>query len=407
MKDKHVVHAPVKKGECETCHEQADAKVHKFKYAETTAALCYLCHDSLTEKKKFVHQPLQEEGNSCVLCHDPHSSDAAALLKAKTTLELCVRCHSDMSAGDALHQSEDQTCTDCHDPHASGESKLLRAKVPDLCFKCHSDVRDDIKQNTVVHGPVAAGCTVCHDPHRTLSGKGLKKEGEQLCMTCHEDFKDKLSALSQRHPQLLSHDGCRRCHAPHAAKNKFLLRDEPVNLCLACHDKDITARDGRVIAGLAQVRTKGATLHGPLSTGQCAPCHEPHGNLEEAFLSRAYPAAFYSPYSDEAYALCFGCHDRRLAQEAATADATGFRDGKRNLHYLHVNKAGKGRVCRACHVPHAGGNSHLLADSVPFGNWQLPIGFKQTETGGTCAPGCHSAASYSRPETKPSDEPNG
>ena len=31
----------------------------------------------------------------------------------------------------------------------------------------------------------------------------------------------------------------------------------------------------------------------------------------------------------------------------------------------------------------------LIADSVAFGSWKLPLKFVKTESGGSCAPGCH------------------
>ena len=37
-----------------------------------------------------------------------------------------------------------------------------------------------------------------------------------------------------------------------------------------------------------------------------------------------------------------------------------------------------------------------MRDSVPYGNWTMPINFKRTETGGSCAPGCHKAFAYDR-----------
>ena len=52
---------------------------------------------------------------------------------------------------------------------------------------------------------------------------------------------------------------------------------------------------------------------------------------------------------------------------------TSFRDGDVNLHYLHVNKAKRGRTCRACHSTHASKHNVIIRDSVPFGRWELPI----------------------------------
>ena len=71
-----------------------------------------------------------------------------------------------------------------------------------------------------------------------------------------------------------------------------------------------------------------------------------------------------------------------------------------NLHYLHVNRETKGRTCRACHETHASSNEQHIRESVPFGTggWQLPIGFKKSASGGSCAPGCHAPYKYDRVE---------
>ena len=94
-----------------------------------------------------------------------------------------------------------------------------------------------------------------------------------------------------------------------------------------------------------------------------------------------------------------------LAKE--TDSLTDFRDGRINLHYLHVNKAKRGRSCRACHDTHASTNPMHVRESVPFGKWQMPISFTPTKTGGTCMAGCHKKLSYDRtilpmPTTAPS-----
>jgi hypothetical protein len=94
--------------------------------------------------------------------------------------------------------------------------------------------------------------------------------------------------------------------------------------------------------------------------------------------------------------LCFGCHERDLVRKQVTSSATKFRDGERNLHHLHVNDGQKGRSCKLCHAIHGGTNSVLVADSVPFGQWNLPLRFVKTETGGGCAPGCHKPQHYDR-----------
>ena len=77
---------------------------------------------------------------------------------------------------------------------------------------------------------------------------------------------------------------------------------------------------------------------------------------------------------------------------------TNFRDGGRNLHYLHVNREEKGRTCQTCHEIHGSDLPRHMASVVPFegGGWTMPIGFRQTDTGGRCSPGCHEPQEYRR-----------
>jgi hypothetical protein len=79
-----------------------------------------------------------------------------------------------------------------------------------------------------------------------------------------------------------------------------------------------------------------------------------------------------------------------------TRTLTGFRDGDRNLHFLHVNKEKRGRTCRACHELHAAENSVQIRQEVSYGKWLMPINFTKEETGGSCHPGCHRIKAYDR-----------
>ena len=38
----------------------------------------------------------------------------------------------------------------------------------------------------------------------------------------------------------------------------------------------------------------------------------------------------------------------------------------------------------------------MMAETVLFGNWLMPINFRKTDTGGSCAPGCHEPQQYDR-----------
>jgi predicted CXXCH cytochrome family protein len=139
-------------------------------------------------------------------------------------------------------------------------------------------------------------------------------------------------------------------------------------------------------------------LHGPVRSGNCTACHDAHGSGHAALLRRDFPKAFYASFDLENYALCFDCHDKALVLTEKTTALTEFRDGARNLHYLHVNRAEKGRTCTACHDIHGSDQPKHMAAAVPFEGspWALPIQFEKTAGGGRCAPGCHAPKSYQR-----------
>ena len=81
-----------------------------------------------------------------------------------------------------------------------------------------------------------------------------------------------------------------------------------------------------------------------------------------------------------------------------------FRNGERNLHFLHVNRE-KGRSCRACHDEHASNQPKHIRESVPFGRWTMHTQYTKTETGGGCTTGCHRPYSYDRDNPKTNKTP--
>ena len=121
--------------------------------------------------------------------------------------------------------------------------------------------------------------------------------------------------------------------------------------------------------------------------------HDPHGGATFSLLREPYPREFYAPFKLESYGLCFRCHLAETFTTQSTETLTRFRDGAKNLHFLHVNRD-KGRTCRACHETHASNLPVHMASDVPFGDWALPIGFEPLTDGGKCAPGCHAPKEY-------------
>lgn len=368
---------------CTGCHEAVTTPHPKkgtktFKLTQEPPELCYTCHEAFG-KKSTVHPPVEQ--GACTMCHNPHASDQPKLL-AQPVKDLCPTCHSDhvdfkvvhgpVSAGD---------CTACHTPHESDDKALLLKQTPELCVGCHVDMEEVLKKKNV-HPALAGGCTSCHNPHGSAHPKLLADEGAQVCFLCHTEIGDRVNNAPVPHPALLMEKGCTLCHSPHASDNDRLLVNPEKETCLSCHDSILT--------------TNMTVFHGPINKGKCTACHNPHGAQYPNLLDKPFPPDQYVPYTDTEYGLCFSCHKRDLVQYPETSFATNFRNGERNLHYVHVHNARKGRSCRLCHKIHGSNNPRLIADSVPFGKWNLPLKFVKTETGGGCSPGCHKPQYYDR-----------
>ncbi|MEK6674901.1 MAG: cytochrome c3 family protein [Planctomycetota bacterium] len=294
-------------------------------------------------------------------------------------------CHKGLTELKVVHAPITQgACDACHESIAGEEHKFRLARTGgELCTECHEDVTKDLP---FVHGPVAVGaCTACHQAHSSNLAHLLVREEKNLCVECHSAIQERLGTGSHVHRPVS--EGCLGCHQGHGAKNKMMLSTEAPRLCLDCHGE------------IETLLSDNPHQHGPVGKGECAACHDPHGSVNAALLAQDYPPKFYAPFVEKAYSLCFECHESEAFTEKLTDKATGFRDGTRNLHYLHVNQSVKGRTCRACHDPHATKNSKQILESVPFGTWKIPLNFKETEIGGSCAPGCHKPATYKRTET--------
>lgn len=370
---------------CDNCHK-SDGSPHPakgkktFQLVKDEPALCQDCHEKPT--KKNIHFPV--ENATCTTCHNPHSSAQEKLLKAPLK-EVCAECHDAVLKVKEPHgPAATGDCTACHDPHQSDLSKLLKKEEPELCFSCHEGMKEEVAKSDV-HPALVAGCTSCHQPHGTNFPKLLSADGPEVCYPCHSDIQDAVDKSAVPHAALQI-AGCVSCHSPHASDQAKLLLKPQKEVCLECH---------------AEALPKNVKFSH--DEGRCGGCHQPHGSANAKLLLAEFPTAPYVPYTDQQFALCFKCHKREMVQYAETSYATNFRNGERNLHYVHVNNPTKARSCLLCHSQHGGNNPVLIADTVPFGQWSLPLRFVKTETGGGCSPGCHKPQYYDRdqPGRKP------
>jgi predicted CXXCH cytochrome family protein len=384
------LHGPANMSQCEPCHVPVNGR-HEFTAIAAGRELCLTCHE-VEEQKAVVHGPFQTD---CVVCHNPHGDSNRYFVKGGAGAGSCLLCHDSVTK-DMTHLHGPVAvgeCVVCHEPHQSDHKGLLIEPRPTLCMGCHVDVAHEIEGALVVHEPVETECAGCHNPHGGTSQFFHPIEGPDLCKSCHEDFLVKANEAKFPHGAMTEGKACRNCHAPHASSQQGLLSTNTSDLCLSCHDEEIH-REKDTIDNVAAQLASATSLHGPIREKNCVACHQAHGSDVASILNKPFPREFYAPYKEGAYDLCFECHDSTVVEQEKTV-ATGFRDGERNLHFLHVNRE-KGRTCRACHAEHASAQPHHVRTEVPFGRWSMKVDFTKTETGGTCETGCHVPYTYDR-----------
>lgn len=386
------VHGPVAAEECAVCHKRISK--HKFEPIGDVGKLCEECHEKLNTMK-VVHKPVEE--GKCTKCHDPHQSSYRFQLRAQGN-DLCFLCHSKaLTGGTFVHGPVTAGgCTTCHSVHQSEFPKLLMAKGNDVCFTCHADEAEAFKKKKFMHEPAKEACVNCHSPHSANFKYNLVLEGNRdLCYSCHTDKETEINEATVPHKGIDTDKRCLACHSPHGADYPKQLVRQPAGLCLGCHDRTYGSGKGKIM-NMKAFLGNNSMHHGPIRQKDCTGCHNPHGSKNFRILRENFPQFFYAGYNQDNYKLCFMCHEKTLASDQITTTLTNFRNGDRNLHFVHVNKEVKGRTCRACHDVHATNNPKHIRDAVPFAKWQLPVGFTKTETGGQCLPGCHTLYRYDR-----------
>ncbi len=390
-KEKYV-HGPVSVGQCTICHVLTAE--HAFKPIENVGKLCNQCHDK-EFTGKVTHPPVLK--GECTGCHDSHQSPYEFMLRGEGE-NLCFICHDKkIIAGEFIHGPVAVGgCSVCHQPHSSDYPKLLLDVGNAACYSCHFTKEESFKEKKHMHSPVEEACILCHSPHSGNYEYNFAADGSQdLCLGCHDDIKEIVEDSKNKHGGLETERKCLGCHDAHVSDYPKQLLKEPLNLCISCHDREYGSGKTRV-ANMKPILNENKIHHGPIKQNDCSACHSPHGSNNFRILREYFPPVFYAPYDASNYKLCFMCHEQTIAQEKFTTTLTGFRNGKQNLHYVHVNLKVKGRTCRACHDAHATNNPKHIRDGVPFGAWNLPINFEKTAAGGQCLPGCHQLFKYDR-----------
>lgn len=330
-----VVHAPVQKQECASCHRAVAAEAgkcrsrtaSKWALVRTEPELCYGCH-ARKDQQKVVHTAVRQ--GSCLSCHSAHSSDHAGLV-TEPREKLCLECHDvEPLLTKAVKHAPvaEGRCLDCHDAHGGNLPSNVRAESGSaFCLKCHDAkapkgkgtpgprYRIDLEKKVVHAAFKRTDCLGCHESgHSSNNLRLLKKNGADLCYGCHER-KDR---MRYPHGAVVVGD-CAACHDPHSSDHGKLVRKATIQeTCFSCHQDDVTARK---------------VVHAPVTKG-CDQCHDPHGAQNR-----------YALKGGEGKAVCYKCHKPV--------------DGGKNKHAA-LERYG----CTGCHDPHGTANGAMLPKKV-------------------------------------------
>jgi predicted CXXCH cytochrome family protein len=302
--------------------------------------------------------------------------------------------HAPYAAGD---------CSICHERNDPKNPGKLAKAGNELCFTCHDEFQQ-IMARRYAHAPATRNCSSCHNAHDARQRKLLHEDVGALCLGCHPSIKALVDGAPVKHGALTEGGKCVNCHNPHAANVEKLLTQLPFDLCVGCHSADgMKDGSGKALTNFKKWLNDNKEWHAPVAAKDCSACHVPHGGDHFRLLVADYPPEFYAPYDPKNYELCFNCHNAEVAKVPETTTLTGFRDGSRNLHFVHVNKADRGRTCRACHEVHASKQLHHIREGVPYGpkNWMLKVNYTKTPNGGSCARTCHDTKPYDRRAPSP------
>jgi predicted CXXCH cytochrome family protein len=135
-------------------------------------------------------------------------------MRGQTTGAMCATCHESVVAGkNKIHGPVAAgACESCHKAHSSPNPKLLVATGRDLCFTCHTEMREQMKTAKVVHKAVEQDCVTCHDPHASNFVMQTRKAPLELCTSCHKE-----KTMAAHAPTAKAGDTCATCHMPDGA----------------------------------------------------------------------------------------------------------------------------------------------------------------------------------------------
>jgi predicted CXXCH cytochrome family protein len=180
-----------------------------------------------------------------------------------------------------MHSAEREArCDDCHDLRPSQQAfETIGANNP--CATCHKRMLN----HPNVHGPAGAWqCAYCHTTGGSPSYFAPRDDSGALCYECHSDMADELKQAKFVHGPVEIKQ-CNLCHNPHASNFTSQLITKTNTLCLGCHEgTDTNGHVGRGVGGSTHPLEANVDLSNPSRPMSCISCHNPHSGVVEYYF---------------------------------------------------------------------------------------------------------------------------
>ncbi len=213
---------------------------------------------------------------------------------------LCSSCHNMKPDSGSLKKK-----TLSSSEIASRDLNILENPEESNCYTCHNKLTT--RKNG--HAPsVNFLCTECHTGQVGEFNLEYKNRSKYIqpdpimsrCFSCHEGIEKKWMSNKSEHGPLRT-GRCNKCHNPHSSPNEFHLRKPIWKLCTTCHSEK--ASGAHVIASFVKGKTHPTRGRpDPSRPGRelvCSGCHNPHGS-NSVFLLRTTGTSKFS--------VCTRCH---------------------------------------------------------------------------------------------------
>ena len=384
--------------------------------------------------------PLDHEQRlQCTTCHDPHDNQFGHFLRMQNDAStLCRQCHemtdwpisvhatsnaSLLGAGFerwsklGAHTVAEAACEACHRPHtAGGRQRLMRLEAEeDNCFTCHDgsvadeDLRAEflkpsthpVMRFTGVHDPKEdpsqmrehVECSDCHNPHQIVSSGIARAPFIKPTMQGAAGVSASGITVS---PARYEYEVCYKCHGRrNIVRSPLVSRVDP--------SKDLSDVFSLTSFSYHPVEGQGKNInvpsllepYKPTSIIYCTDCHGsddqsgttalsgPHGSIYRPLLVREYSTRDLTVESSQAYALCYGCHNR-----ASILNNESFSE-----HRKHI--VDERTPCSVCHDAHGARRNENLINfdrnvvQSSRSNGQGPTFQKLGPLRGSCTLNCH------------------